>query len=228
LGGAHKYGCFGVYDTDAKNIFLGVSASNVYSYRCARQMAVGALKNSNASFAIAVTGHSMPRATEENNLGKIHIGIAAYTSDKKIIVETRKYDLCKDIELCKIWMKTPQDKTKLLKLASDRGIDLKRLSQENNIIDSVTNGFNIYPLTNLIGLYVRNKTTEYALSFAKEFVDNNYDSIIVPSFINKQRIENSGMTNNFGLHPNNIYLQNNKAQDECINNNQETCNKMRL
>ena len=48
LGGSTKYGCFSVYDTDAKRIFLGVTAPDVYTHRCATEMAVGVLKNSNA------------------------------------------------------------------------------------------------------------------------------------------------------------------------------------
>jgi len=55
-----KYGGFGVYDTDAKRVFNNVSVDNVYTHKCAYQMAVGVLKNSNATIAIAVTGNAMP------------------------------------------------------------------------------------------------------------------------------------------------------------------------
>ena len=44
LGGSTKYGCFSVYDTDAKRIFLGVNAGDLYTHRCATEMAVGVLK----------------------------------------------------------------------------------------------------------------------------------------------------------------------------------------
>jgi nicotinamide mononucleotide (NMN) deamidase PncC len=54
IGGLHKYGCFGVYDTDAKRVFLGVKVKDVYTHLCASQMSIGVLQNSNASIAIAV------------------------------------------------------------------------------------------------------------------------------------------------------------------------------
>ena len=49
FAGGCKYGSFGVYDTDAKRVFLGVTEPDVYTLRCASQMAVGILKNSNAT-----------------------------------------------------------------------------------------------------------------------------------------------------------------------------------
>ena len=51
-----KYGCFGVYDTDAKRVFNSVKVDDVYTHTCAKEMAVGLLKNSNATLAISVTG----------------------------------------------------------------------------------------------------------------------------------------------------------------------------
>ena len=49
FAGACKYGCFGVYDTDAKRVFLGVTEPDVYTLNCASQMAIGILRNSNAT-----------------------------------------------------------------------------------------------------------------------------------------------------------------------------------
>ncbi len=60
LFGSYKYGCFSVYDTDAKRTFLGVKVKDVYTHRCAKEMAEGILKNSNATIGLAVTGNAMP------------------------------------------------------------------------------------------------------------------------------------------------------------------------
>ena len=48
-GGFMKYGAFGVYDTDAKRVFNNVRVDNVYTHKCASEMAIGILKNSNDS-----------------------------------------------------------------------------------------------------------------------------------------------------------------------------------
>ena len=80
-GGYLKYGAFAVYDTDAKRVFNKVSVDNVYTHRCAKEMAVGILKNSNASLAIAVTGNAMPLNDHVDMLGEVFIGVAGYKID---------------------------------------------------------------------------------------------------------------------------------------------------
>jgi PncC family amidohydrolase len=60
LYGAYTYGGFSTYDSDAKRKMIGVKAGNVYTETTARQMAEGALRNTRAMVAIAVTGHAGP------------------------------------------------------------------------------------------------------------------------------------------------------------------------
>jgi nicotinamide mononucleotide (NMN) deamidase PncC len=67
--GDHKYGAFSVYNTDAKRVFLGLRVENVYTRRCAKEMAEGILKNSNATIGIAVTGNAMPYPENKEMLG---------------------------------------------------------------------------------------------------------------------------------------------------------------
>ena len=71
-----KYGYTGVYDTDAKRVFNGVGVDDVYTQRCAKEMAVGLLKNSNATIALAVTGNAMPDPDKVQKLGEVFIGVA--------------------------------------------------------------------------------------------------------------------------------------------------------
>jgi len=105
-----KYGGFGVYDTDAKRVFNNVSVDNVYTHKCAYQMAVGVLKNSNATIAIAVTGNAMPLNEHVKMLGEVFIGIAGYNSDGNIIYITKAINMCDNLQnntsikkTCKKW-----------------------------------------------------------------------------------------------------------------------------
>lgn len=109
-----KYGGFGVYDTDAKRVFNGVSVDDVYTHKCASEMAIGILKNSNATLAIAVTGNAMPLNEHVDMLGEVFIGIAGYNEKGEIIYETTALNMCTDDnnnfssfkETCDKWYKT--------------------------------------------------------------------------------------------------------------------------
>jgi len=120
LGGWHKYGCFGVYDTDAKRVFNTVEIDNVYTHTCAKEMAIGILKNSNATLAIAVTGNAMPYYKEIEKLGEVFIGIAGYVENNgnvEIIYSTKSINACLEntttpfLSKCKQWIKSQTDKT---------------------------------------------------------------------------------------------------------------------
>jgi len=112
--GYAKYGGFGVYDTDAKRVFNSVKVDNVYTHKCASEMAIGVLKNSNATIAIAVTGNAMPLNEHVEMIGEVFIGIAGYNEDGRIIYETTALNACKtdDRDLnefkktCSEWYKT--------------------------------------------------------------------------------------------------------------------------
>ncbi len=111
--GYAKYGGFGVYDTDAKRVFNNVKIDNVYTHKCASEMAVGVLKNSNATIAISVTGNAMPLNEHIDMLGEVFIGIACYNADDQIIFETTVMNACDDFKeltnTCSKWYKTIDD-----------------------------------------------------------------------------------------------------------------------
>lgn len=113
-GGYLKYGCFGVYNTDAKRTFISVKVDDVYTHECAKEMAIGTLNNSNATIAIAVTGNAMPLNPRDsgNNmykrLGQVFIGIAGYDTSGKIICKTKEINACECelFDTCSKWIKT--------------------------------------------------------------------------------------------------------------------------
>ena len=111
-GGFMKYGGFGVYDTDAKRVFNHVSVDDVYTHKCASEMAIGILKNSNATLAISVTGNSMPLNEYANQLGEVFIGIAGYNDKDEIIFITKSINMCIENDIdefkthCETWYNT--------------------------------------------------------------------------------------------------------------------------
>jgi PncC family amidohydrolase len=106
-GGYLKYGGFMVYDTDAKRTFIGVTENNVYTKKCSIQMAKGILLNSNATIAIAVTGHAMPTPSDTEHIGKVDICIAGFDENNNIIFSTSHLDSCASSSIiskaCKKW-----------------------------------------------------------------------------------------------------------------------------
>jgi nicotinamide mononucleotide (NMN) deamidase PncC len=115
-GGFMKYGGFGVYDTDAKRVFNSVGVDDVYTHKCASEMAVGVLRNSNATLAIAVTGNAMPLNAHVSMLGEVFIGIAGYNADGQIIFLTRSMNACMETDhpamrkTCRRWFRTIADR----------------------------------------------------------------------------------------------------------------------
>lgn len=275
LSGSSKYGCFGVYDTDAKRIFLGVTEPNVYTHRCVKQMAAGALLNSNASIAIAVSGNAMPDQTKPemvDKLGEVFIGIAGYTGENKIKVSTKVYNFCgtqgNELDTCRLWWRMPAEKIKLknffskarnypdlmkdintgvagnevyslvntlddtigtartIEFADDDDDDdavapsgtigttvaddsalahrpptraLKRtedFAEEHIGSTTLISKFNDFQLTSMISLYIRNATTKQALDDCTDFIQSNFNELIVPSFIDENRIQRTDDTLN--------------------------------
>jgi PncC family amidohydrolase len=92
FGGYLKYGCFGVYDTDAKRTFIGVKNEDVYTHKCAKEMAIGTLKNSNATISIAVSGNAMPLNEDYKRLSETFISIAGYKDDNTIVSSLASMD----------------------------------------------------------------------------------------------------------------------------------------
>ena len=115
--GKYKYGCFGVYDSNAKRNFIGVTEPDVYTHRCTKQMAIGSLLNSNGTLAISISGNAMPYSNEKERVGEVFIGVAGYVKDGpnsyKIRVKTQVFNFCKQAEnsmedkmpqLCSKWL----------------------------------------------------------------------------------------------------------------------------
>jgi PncC family amidohydrolase len=173
--GSHKYGCFGVYETNAKRVFLGVRTEDVYTHKCANEMACGILKNSNATIAISVTGNSMPWDSDEHKAGEVFIGIAGYVLDDdgktcKIMVSTRGYNMCRNIEMCRTWFQTPG-------LKKEANLLAERLREPPLYVNTYNNS----EQTSLMSLYIRNAITKQALIDCKAFAENNL--LIVPDFV---------------------------------------------
>lgn len=173
IAGWAKYGCLGVYDTDAKRVFNSVKVSDVYTHLCAKEMAVGLLKNSNATFAISVTGNAMPYYSDLDKLGEVFIGLASYGEKNTIIYSTHSISICLENDndtfskKCKDWIKSqPNEKTYA-----------KRSS------------------TATISILIRNYTAYKSMLLAIEFIKNN--NIIIPDFIEKRKnINNLNNRNN--------------------------------
>jgi len=167
--GWHKYGCFGVYDTDAKRVFNSVKVDDVYTHTCAKEMAIGILKNSNATLSIAVTGNAMPYYDNLSKLGEVFIGLAGYRKNDKndkyeIVYSTKSINSCFDSEeflnKCQEW----------LKLNFVEGVYAPRQK------------------TATISLLIRSFTTYQALKECQEFIKSN--ELVSPTFISEQKKTN--------------------------------------
>jgi PncC family amidohydrolase len=220
ISGWNKYGCFGVYDTDAKRVFLGVDVEDVYTHRCAKQMAVGILRNSNATFAIAVTGNAMPyQGIGENiikgasQVGEVFIGIACYIdSGSKILVSTSVINACQDANICKTWLSSIKSENAIEKTCKQTGIctdDFKTLSD----------GLNYLEITSLLATYIRNKTTAVAFKQATEFIDAHKEKICKPTFVKNLVLNDVARQDQ----RNNVHLIHRQDSIQCTNEN--LCNE---
>lgn len=175
-----KYGCFGVYDTDAKRVFNGVEEDNVYTHQCAKEMAVGCLTNSNASLAISVTGNARPYPDNIFSLGEVFIGIAGYTKiDGKYVIVYETYA----INTCLYREKVGKEISNLCKYWIEKHKDGRPTRKE----------------TYTVSLLIRTYTSYKALSKALVFVKNH--KIVTPDFVLKRKQENE-KTNNQLIHCN--------------------------
>ena len=195
-----KYGCFGVYDTDAKRVFNSVKVENLYTHMCAKQMAIGMLKNSNATLAIAVTGNAMPYYNDLNKLGEVFIGIATYNNNNEIIYTTEAVNSCLDTteipfkEKCEKWI----------------GEHLN----ESTFADRKN--------TATISVLIRNYTAYIAMKMAHDFIKKHEDKIGIPAFINKRKNENDFK---IGCNHTKIPLAkyDAKINEICLNEEQRKC-----
>lgn len=250
LGGRYKYGCFGVYDTDAKRMFIGVNEPDVYTHNCAKQMAVGTLLNSNATFSIAVTGNAMAVKNDEHKIGEVFIGIACYVDDggvTKIKVHTAVHNFCRGNPTCKLWYETPLVAKKLTKalenvvsneaelenIVEPAGASFLSRKPRNDFLseptfNTITNQFNDFQLTSIVAQIIRYSTVHYALEEAITFIATT-PNIITPAFVAHDRLEK-------GLHqktsdidiskPNNKYSHKENIPIICENANCEDNTRM--
>lgn len=174
--GWHKYGCTGVYDTDAKRVFNNVEVDDVYTHTCAKEMAIGLLANSNATLAIAVTGNAMPYFDHRDMLGEVFIGVAGYTGEKedpKIAFMTKSINACLkgqgDIKtLCDDWLKAQPNKDSYAPRSK----------------------------TAAVSLFIRNFTASQAYKMCGELIDQR--RLIAPSFIEEQKRSNGKIFGSYG------------------------------
>jgi nicotinamide-nucleotide amidase len=223
-----KYGCFSVYDTDAKRVMLGVNVEDVYTRRCARQMAEGILRNSNATIGIAVSGNAMAINDERNRIGEVFIGVATYRNDKEIVSKTYAINTCNGTAYnqCKLWYET-----------IEKQIELKKILVNKPWLVS---GFNDFILTSFIASYIRAKTTHlafiYALDFMKEVKKiERYDLSNLQAKIEISRIDKENPNSKYKYMANNIRvmpcqssplkLYNDSLLAECLD--KKTCDSVR-
>nr|QBK85651.1 MAG: competence-damaged protein [Marseillevirus LCMAC101] len=145
MQGATLYGGFGVYDTDAKRLWLGVTTEGVYGEKTARQMAEGALENSRAVVSLAVTGDAMPYPEAKERIGDVYIGVSIRTGDGTMDTFTKSLASCDSIrEMCDGW---------------------KQLTVPPNTYAPTQ-------MTAVIADYIRELTTKEALEFCYQTVKN--------------------------------------------------------
>ncbi|ARF11151.1 nicotinamide mononucleotide NMN deamidase PncC [Klosneuvirus KNV1] len=161
FGGIHKYGCISVYNSESKNMFLDVITTNIYSHKCAKEMAINALLKSKATIAISATGNAMPQEDKKEHLGEVFIGIAGYVNDNTIKVTTQVYNFCYYENM-------------------DKNINLKTIIHNKiNIPFDILDNYNDLQLTSLMAQYIRYATVERALNICQEYINNNH--LIIPS-----------------------------------------------
>lgn len=93
--GGVVYGGYAVYDTDAKRQMVNVVTPNVYNHTTAREMAEGALLNTRALVAIAVSGQAGPSPQKEPEiLGNVWIACSIRIGKNEFYTETKLFKAC--------------------------------------------------------------------------------------------------------------------------------------
>ena len=229
FGGAYKYGCFGVYDTDAKRVMLGVKVEDVYTLRCVREMAEGILRNSNATIGIAISGNAMPDQSKKEDIekvGEVFIGIAIYTSEKKITSYANAYNFCENdpitksaSNICKLWY-TNTMAEKILKSELPDTMRSQMISKYPGV-SSLFDGNNPFELTSLLATYIRNMIVAKAFEDCAHYVKINKKKIVVPQFVieNKSQLAKQSVRTKFQPDTNNVLLARKGITSSCKTKN---------
>lgn len=155
--GSVLYGGFTVYNTDAKRKWNNVNTPSVYSEETAKQMALGALRNSRAHVALAVTGNSMPYPEHVDSIGIVDVGLALRLKTDKFIVVTHRLTLCD---------KEPQKQ--LCHKYKVEGVNTNLQQEDLDIINDLLNN-NIDQLTQ-----DQNNALEKFMNFQKNILNLNH------------------------------------------------------
>jgi PncC family amidohydrolase len=229
FGGSYKYGCFGVYDTDAKRVMIGVQVDDVYTLKCAKEMAEGILRNSNAAIAISITGNAMPLQTtkeEIEKVGEVFIGIAFYTGEKKIKSYANVYNFCeKDpvtkstASICKLWYTNTISEKILSGELTEK--QKKAFIKKYKGIGSLIDGNNPFEITSFLASYIRNMIVAQAFQDCLKYVKLNRKVIVVPKFLieNKQALAVSNVRKTFPKDTNNKVLSRHGIKARCVTKN---------
>ena len=162
-------------------------------------MAIGTLKNSNATLALSVTGNAMPLNGNEKQLGEVFVGIAGYVNNNTIIYYTTSINPCvteKSIRLvCDKWYTTiHNDPT---------------MKTHNTRMDTAA-------VSKLIRLY----TTSAALTLCGKFLEKH--TLIVPTYVKRVKFEqNDGLVIKV---PKNKY-ESRGSKESCVDNKNCECSK---
>jgi len=142
-------------------------------------MAVGVLKNSNATLAIAVSGNSMPEqglGREEmiRHLGEVFISVAGYSRTGQIMVRSNVYNFTKSVyggeNMCRLWVDTVRNENRMdeyLKAGVRGGAPP---FPTNEGFKKLHDGMNDFILTSHISAFIRNQTCVKAYQDAIDFI----------------------------------------------------------
>lgn len=229
FGGSYKYGCFGVYDTDAKRVMIGVQVEDVYTLKCAREMAEGILRNSNATVAVSITGNAMPMQTtkeEIEKVGEVFIGVAFYTGEDKITTYAKAYNFCKSdpfsksiAGICKIWYTNTISEKILNKELSEA--TKTEIVKKYKGVELLLDGNNPFELTSFLSLYIRNMIVAQAFKDCVHYLKINRTKLVVPQFIidTKKQLAKKEVRKQFPKDSNNKILPRDNIQSKCLTRN---------
>jgi len=168
-------------------------------------------------------------------LGEIFIGVACYGKDNKIIVDTKVFNVCKNVDpthiapetesrICSLFYNTVEEE-KILKLLlnkEDLSTHYPDISADTVAeLKKVYTGYNDYETTSFVSNFIRHRTVTKACEFAREFVELHKNNIVYPRFLKNTKatmlaqlrsVQYSGIEKpNFSIKSNNLIL--NETED---------------